>query len=80
MTKDDIEILLADDMARFYADPLGFVLYAYDWGSGDLKGFDGPDDWQRDVLNDLGRSVVARRFDGVNPVDPIRLAVSSGHG
>lgn len=75
-----MDLILADEAAGFYADPLGFVLWAFDWGHGELKGFDGPDQWQRDVLNDIAEGVSARRFDGVNPVDPIRVAVSSGHG
>jgi hypothetical protein len=77
---DDVDLMLADDISRFYADPLGFVLYAFDWGEGDLRGFDGPDEWQIDILNTIGQAVTVRKFDGVTPVDPIRVAVSSGHG
>lgn len=76
----DIQLQLAEDISQFYADPLGFVMYAFDWGEGDLKGFDGPDDWQVDILNTIGREVEDRQFDGVNAVDPIQVAVSSGHG
>ena len=40
---------LADYMAEFYADPLGFVIAAYPWGESDgpLKDQEGPDQWQR---------------------------------
>ena len=31
LTPSDRE--LAHDMARFYADPLGFVMYAFPWNS-----------------------------------------------
>jgi len=77
---DDVDLMLADDISRFYADPLGFVRYAFEWGEGDLKGFDGPDDWQIDILTTIGDAVADRKFNGVTPVDPIRVAVSSGHG
>ncbi len=71
---------LAADLARFYDDPLGFVLWAYQWGEGELKGFDGPDQWQIDTLNIIGEQVRLRAFDGVKAVSPIRLATASGHG
>lgn len=76
----DIDALLAEDMGRFYADPLGFVRYAYEWGRGDLRGFEGPDDWQADLLAEVGEKAGARRFDGMHAVAPIRLATTSGHG
>jgi len=72
--------LLADKMATFYDDPLGFVLFAYDWDHGDLKGFHGPDVWQRDYLVNLGNAIKDRGFNGVDPVAPIQIATSSGHG
>ena len=39
---------LVNDIAQFYADPLGFVLYAFPWGEpgGPLEDFSGPDKWQ----------------------------------
>ena len=45
---DDVELEIAEDCSQFYDDPLGWVLWAFDWGYGDLVGFDGPDTWQRD--------------------------------
>jgi hypothetical protein len=45
------EVQLADDLANFYNDPLGFVKYAYPCGArGLLEKHEGPDDWQRDFL------------------------------
>ena len=77
----DPEAELADFVGQFYADPLGFVLACYPWGEpGALEREPGPDDWQREALTTLGQQVSARRFDGYTPVDPIRMAVSSGHG
>lgn len=79
--KDDkLEIQLAEDCSQFYADPLGFVLWAFDWDEGELQGFDGPDVWQADILTEIGESVTERGFNGVDPVDAIREAVASGHG
>jgi len=72
---------LTNDMARFYADPLGFVMYAFPWGCpGLLSKHEGPDTWQRDFLTELGAEVKARGFDGHTPVNPIRMTRASGHG
>jgi len=78
----DIDIKLAEEVSEFYADPLGFVLFAYPWGEPrtPLHGFTGPDQWQREFLMELGEAVKDRNFDGVNPVDPILMSTSSGHG
>lgn len=88
------DALLAEDMARFYDDPLGFVLYAYEWGEDpalrvarlgspwDLV-YDmeyGPDEWACEFLDELGQQVRARGFDGQTAVPAIRMATSSGHG
>lgn len=75
-----IDEQLANDIARFYADPVGFVNWAFDWGHGPLKGYDGLDTWQEDFLNDIGRAIAERGFNGRDPVDPIQMAVASGHG
>ena len=75
-----IDLLLADESAQYYADPYGWVMWAFDWGHGELQGFEGPDEWQRETLVDIGRQVKERGFDGVTPVDPIREATASGHG
>ena len=75
----DVEIarLIGDT----YDDPLSFVLLAYPWGEpGELAGFNGPDRWQREFLEDLSREVRARGFDGIQAVPPVRMATSSGHG
>lgn len=76
----DIEAELRSDIGAFFDDPLGFVLYAFPWGQGSLEGHDGPDDWQKDFLEELGREVSGRGFNGVSPVSPVQMATSSGHG
>jgi hypothetical protein len=76
-----IDTELARQMSEFYADPLGFVIFAYPWGlPGDLRHFDGPDQWQVDFLGAVGEQVRLRQFNGRDPVQPIRFARSSGHG
>ena len=78
---ENAEAQLADLIATFYADPLGFVIAAYPWGeSGPLANYSGPDEWQTLFLREIGREVAARGFDGIHPVAPIRMATASGHG
>lgn len=75
-----MDLILADECSKYYADPYGWVMWAFDWGYGELEGFEGPDTWQRDTLIDIGKQVLERGFDGVTPVLPIREATASGHG
>lgn len=82
-TKQDLpDVLLAREIAQFYADPLGFVLFAYPWGKPGtvLEHEPGPDDNQREFLLSLGEEVRKRKFDGLRPVMPIQMSESSGHG
>lgn len=69
----NLEQELARDLGAFYADPLGFVLYAFAWGQGELAEHHGPDDWQRELLYDLGDNCITAE-------EAIRLATVSGHG
>jgi hypothetical protein len=72
---------LAEQIAQFYADPLGFVKFAFPWGQrGTLESYAGPDVWQEEALRELGEQIQQRNFDGVHAVSPIRSAVASGHG
>ena len=72
---------LAEEVAQYYADPLGFVLFAYPWGEpGPLQDHSGPDVWQAAFLEAVGAEVARNGFSGTAPVRPIRRAVSSGHG
>ena len=67
---------LEEDIAGFTHDPLGFVYYAFLWGEGELEDFDGPDDWQKEILVEVGEKLAAGgEFGAV-----IQEAVSSGHG
>jgi hypothetical protein len=69
----DWEIELAHDMGGFFHDPLGFVRYAFAWGSDELEGHDGPDEWQAAALRDIGSGVLTAN-------EALRLATVSGHG
>ena len=82
MTYSTADIELAEEMAKYYADPLGFVLMAYPWGEKGtpLENEEGPDANQRQFLIDLGAEVKARGFRGGDPVMPILMCISSGHG
>lgn len=89
------EKILYEELARCYDDPLRFVLWAFPWGETPETSLVklkspwkerypnceyGPDRWACEFLDDLGAEVKARGFDGTHAVDPIRMAVSSGHG
>ncbi len=75
------EIALAEECGKYYSDPYGWVLMAFPWGEpGPMADMAGPDDWQRDFLIDLGNEIKKRGFNGVDPVDPILMAVGSGRG
>ncbi|QZI92157.1 terminase [Vibrio phage PS25B.1] len=78
----DIDVRLAEEISYFYDKPYEFVLYAFPWGEPgtSLHGFDAPDEWQKELLIALGDEVKERGFNGVDAVDPIQVAVSSGHG
>lgn len=78
----DPELELAEEVAKYYADPLGFVLAMYPWGEPgtSLAEHSGPDKWQERFLIELGEEVARNGFSGQAPVRPIRRAVSSGHG
>jgi hypothetical protein len=78
----DPDVALAQELAHFYDDPLGFVMFAYPWGvpGTELEGEIGPDENQIEFLTSLGEEVRKRGFDGMLPVLPIRMAETSGHG
>jgi hypothetical protein len=71
----DFERELTSDIAQFYADPYGYVMYAFPWGSGELEGQTGPDRWQAEQLQRIGQAIRD---------DPhgfrIQEALASGHG
>lgn len=85
---------LADALARFYADPLGYVMFAFPWDTDReiqlvelapeyRERFNckyGPDKWACEFLDDWGREIAKRGFDGHRAVPPIQFSTASGHG
>lgn len=77
----DIDLELTEEALRFYDDPLGFARWAFPWGEpGPLEHYPGPCPCQEQVLTVLGEEIRKRRFNGRDPVQPVRIAVASGHG
>ncbi len=85
---------IADDIASFYDDPLGYVMYVFPWDTevaiqqveldeaykDRFKSEFGPDRWACEFLDDLGKEIKERNFNGRDAVKPIRFATASGHG
>ncbi len=76
------EEILAEEMALFYDAPYDFVMAAYPWGveGSELERETGPDENQKQFLLDLGEEVRKRGFNGMDPVMPILMSETSGHG
>jgi hypothetical protein len=70
---------LQHTIGRYRFDPLGFVTFAFPWGKPGtaLAAEKGPEPWQREVLEKLGRGLKKR---DASPDEAVRLAVASGHG
>ncbi len=66
---------LAVEIGTYAHDPLGFVMFAFPWGEAGtvLENNAGPEPWQCEVLQEIGRSLASAS-------DAIRIAVASGHG
>jgi hypothetical protein len=68
---------LVEEIAGYSNDPLGFVLFAFPWGSGELSEHTGPDQWQIDILKSIGDQL---QTGAINATEAIQIAVASGHG
>lgn len=66
------ERALAEMLAAYTHDPLGFVYAAFPWGEGELRGKSAPEKWQADTLRTIGK----RLHEGAS----VREAIASGHG
>ena len=86
---------IVEELGRCYDDPLRFVLWAFPWGStpefsivplaepwaSRYPGCKyGPDKWACEELDYIGEQVRKNAFDGRHAVEPVRIAISSGHG
>lgn len=75
------DVELAEELSRYYDDPYGFVMFAFPWGEpGALQYEEGPDEVQKEFLDSIGAEVRERGFDGAEPVLPVLMSESSGHG
>lgn len=86
----DTEAKLAEAVAEYYADPYGFVMFAYPWGEptlpdgsfNPLHNKRGPEPWQRELLQAVGNHIgnnLDLRAMGLD-YQAWRSAVASGHG
>lgn len=85
---------IAQDIAGFYNDPLGYVMYVFPWNSEPsiqkveldeeyrerFSSIYGPDRWACEFLDDLGADIKKRAFNGRDTVESIRYSTASGHG
>ena len=85
---------LAEELAFLADKPLDWVMFMYPWDSdpsiqmvklspeyADRFGCEyGPDKWACEYLEEWGREIRERNFDGRTPVAPLQMSTSSGHG
>ena len=76
MNPAEVERALAEDVAQYVHDPLGFEYYAFPWGSGELADSGGPRKWQRNILRAIGDHLQSKE----TIYQPCQIAVSSGKG
>ena len=90
----DPETVLPQMAGFLYADPLAFVMFAFDFGhdrslrvvkmppshADFFESEFGIEEWACEFFDQIGGQVRERAFDGSTAVDAIRHAVSSGHG
>ena len=73
----DPQVMLAEDIASFTHDPLGYCMYTFPWGeAGPLADVHGPRGWQCDTLEDIREHLENPNLRH----EPLLLAVASGHG
>lgn len=74
-TKPDPLAVIADDIAGYTHDPLGYALYAFPWETEQLPE-KGPRAWQRDALIQIGEHLSSPATCYM----PCRIGRASGHG
>jgi hypothetical protein len=84
------EAELAEFIGSFYADPYGFVMAAFPWGlptlpdgtENPLRDKTGPEPWQKDLLDDLGRHIRNNmQLNSIGLSEEVwKSAIASGHG
>lgn len=87
LTESDL-LELVEWLAEVRNDPVAYVLGAFEWGKGELLRYEGPDEWQLEVLCNIRDGVLAvdeaialAAESGVeSECKPIMEATTSGHG
>ena len=74
MSRKQLDEELQEACVRFRDDPLGFTLFMYDWGHEELKDWDGPDWWHKEVFQTI------KEYLEVPDDSPLCIAIASGHG
>ena len=95
MAQESLDTRLARMIAEFWADPLGYVLFAWDWqNDSSIQMVElpekyqklypgakyGPDFWACEVMDRIRQEVLAHNFDGRHAVPSVNMAIASGHG
>jgi hypothetical protein len=85
VTPFEFDKQLAQEIGGFYADPLGFVMFAFPWGKKGtpLENFpDGPDQWTRRLFVALAEHITENLLlaDLGQQLEVWQSAIASGHG
>lgn len=88
--RPETEAKLSEYVGSFYSDPYGFVMAVFPWGEpllpdgslNPLASKAGPEPWQREMLEAIGRHIEENNVLLSMGLDPMvwRSAVASGHG
>ncbi|MCO7225920.1 terminase [Pleionea sp. CnH1-48] len=73
LTPADYESQLIETIGEMFFDPYAYVMFAFDWGEGELAEYEGPDVWQEELLK-------AIRDGLISTDEALRFATSTGHG
>lgn len=73
---NDLDQEIISAAARYQHDPLGWVMFAYDWGKGELEGYAEPRGWQAELLGDITTHLSNPKTRYM----PFNVARASGHG
>jgi len=73
---------IAEQAASYANDPLGYTMWNFPWGEGALSKWEGPDRWQIEFLDKLGRALRGEEVEGFQRENgtPIRMAVAGCNG
>lgn len=72
--QEDFDAQMVNACEKYMDDPLGFDQFMYDWGEGQLKGWDVTDWWQAEIDKEITAYLKS------DATMPLCIAVSSGHG